>query len=269
MNITQQAIQIGPVIIRYYSLALIAGLLAGTWLFSQVGKRKGISSETAWDCMLWFFIGGIIGARLWHVVFPSASSGLSLGYYLSNPKLIFAVWNGGLGIPGAILGGAVGIVLFCRRYGYPISSFFDAGAPGLALGQAIGRWGNYFNQELYGAPSDLPWAITIDPAYRLPRFIDQATYHPLFAYEMILSLVNVGALIWADRKFSDRLRPGDIFALYLILYPVERFFLEFLRLDIVSFGSLNMNQTIMAVTAVCAAGYLIVTRKRSADPKKK
>ncbi len=267
MNISAQAIQIGPVVIRFYSLALIAGVLAGTWLFSLLGKRKGISSEIAWDCMLWFFIGGIIGSRLWHVIFPSASSGLTFGYYLSHPQLIFAVWNGGLGIPGAILGGAAGMVLFCRRYRYPVSSFLDAGAPGLALGQAIGRWGNYFNQELYGAPSDLPWAISIDPQYRLPNYADQATYHPLFAYEMILNLLNVGALIWIGRKFEDRLRPGDIFALYLILYPVERFFLEFLRLDIVSFGSLNLNQTIMAVTAVCAAAYLIVTRARNADTK--
>lgn len=267
MNITAQAIQIGPVMIRYYSLALIGGVLAGTWLFSCLGKRKGIQSETAWDSMLWFFLGGIIGARLWHVIFPASSSGLTFGYYLTHPAQIFAVWNGGLGVPGAILGGAAGMVLFCRHYGFPIRSFVDAGAPGLALGQAIGRWGNYFNQELYGAPSDLPWAIKIDPPYRLAKFADQATYHPLFAYEMILSLLNVAILIWVDRNFEDRLNPGDIFALYLVLYPVERFFLEFLRLDIVSFGSLNMNQTIMAVTAVCAVGYLILTHRRSSAEK--
>lgn len=259
MTVTSQAIQVGSLVIRFYSLTMIAGILLGTQLFSRFGREKGIAPETAWDSLIWFFIGGMIGARLWHVVFPSASSGLSFGYYLRQPWLILAVWNGGLGIPGTIIGGAMGMALFCRRYGFRAAAFFDAAAPGLALGQAVGRLGNYFNQELYGAPSDLPWAITIDPPFRLARYAGVSRYHPLFAYEMILSLINVVVLIWADRKFRNRLNPGDTFALYLILYPVERFVLEFFRLDFVSLGGLNWNQTVMGVTALAAAGYLIVT----------
>lgn len=250
MNMTSQFITLGPLTIHYYSLTMLAGILLGTWLFSVLGKRKGIAPETAWDCLIWFFIGGILGSRLWHVFFPSASSGLSLGYYLSNPAAILKIWNGGLGIPGAILGGAIGMILYTRHYGFRTLDFVDAGAPGLALGQAVGRLGNYFNQELYGAPSNLPWAITIDPIHRLKKFADVATYHPLFAYEMILSLINVVVLIWVDRKW--KLKPGTIFALYLILYPVERFFLEFLRLDTVSLAGLNFNQTVMGVVAVAA-----------------
>lgn len=268
MSISGNAILIGPVTIKLYSLMLLSGVVAGTWLMSVLGKRKGIAPETTWDSMIWFFLGGIIGSRLWHVMFPSVSSGLTFGYYLTHPWLIPAVWNGGLGIPGAIIGGALGLALFCRRYGFPFGDFCDAGAPGLALGQAIGRWGNYFNQELYGAPSDLPWAIEIDPIHRLAKYADVSTYHPLFVYEMIWNLLNMGLLIWVDRKYGDRLRSGDIFALYLVVYPVGRFLLEFLRLDIASIGSLNWNQTVMGVTAVLACGYLVWSRQQAKQANK-
>lgn len=263
MNLTSQFITLGPLTIRYYSLTMLAGILLGTWLFSVMGKRKGIAPETAWDCMIWFFIGGILGSRLWHICFPSASSGLSLGYYLSHPLTILKIWNGGLGMPGAILGGSAGMILYTRRYGFSTADFVDAGAPGLALGQAVGRLGNYFNQELYGAPSDLPWAITIDPSHRLAKYADVATYHPLFAYEMILSLLNVVVLIWADRKW--KLKPGMILALYLILYPVERFCLEFLRLDTVSLAGLNFNQSVMGVVAIAAAIWMIRNQNSNAN----
>lgn len=155
------------------------------------------------------------------------------------------------------------MILYTRRYGFRTADFVDAAAPGLALGQAVGRLGNYFNQELYGAPTNLPWAITIDPIHRLDKYADVTTYHPLFAYEMILSLINVAILIWADRKW--KLKPGTILALYLILYPVERFCLEFLRLDTVSLAGLNFNQCVMAVVAIGAAVWMI----RNLDVKKR
>jgi phosphatidylglycerol:prolipoprotein diacylglycerol transferase len=134
----------------------------------------------------------------------------------------------------------------------------DIIAPALALGQAIGRWGNFVNQELYGQPSTLPWAITIDPAFRLPSFQNIATYHPLFLYESIWNLLNMGLLLWMGRKLSNLLRPGDIFLTYLVVYPVGRFFLEFLRLDPSPVSGLNINQTLMAVTAIGASIALII-----------
>jgi len=253
---------IGPLTIHYYGVLFLTGILAGTWFFSYNGKKRGIAPETAWDIMPWVLISGIIGARLWHVLLPSVSSGLTVVYYLTHPIKILEVWNGGLGIPGGILGGIIGVWLFCRKYGFSFGKFVDSMAPALALGQAIGRWGNYINQELYGAPSNLPWAIRIDPENRLEKYMDQATYHPLFLYEMIYNLLNMAVLLWIDRKFAKRLKSGDILLCYLVIYPTGRFFLEFLRLDQAMVGSLDMNQIVMAVTAVCAAVALFIRHRK-------
>jgi phosphatidylglycerol:prolipoprotein diacylglycerol transferase len=127
----------------------------------------------------------------------------------------------------------------------------------LALGQAIGRWGNFFNQELYGAPTDLPWKIYIDPLHRLSGFETIEYYHPLFLYESLWNLANVFLLVWLSRRYEDRLKSGDVFLVYLIVYPVGRFLLDFLRLDAAMVGGLNANQTAMAVVAVLSGAALI------------
>lgn len=258
MEFYSYGFSIGPILIRYYSLCFLAGVLAGAWPFGRNGKRRGIAPDTAWDSLFWILIGGILGARLWHVLLPSKSSGITLQYYLQNPSQILAVWNGGLGIPGGVIGGLFGGWLYCKKNGFKLARFADSIAPGLALGQAIGRLGNYFNQELYGAPTDLPWALTIDPDNRVRGFENQATYHPLFLYEMIYNLINMALLLWIDRKFEKKLKDGDIFLCYLVIYPVGRFLLEFLRLDTAMVGGLNMNQLIMAVTALAAASALVI-----------
>mgnify|MGYP002412755321 FL=1 len=138
----------------------------------------------------------------------------------------------------------------------------------MALAQAIGRWGNFVNQELYGAPTNLPWAIYIDPAHRLPGFENQAYYHPTFLYESLWNLANMGLLLWLGRKYSDRLRPGDIFLTYLIVYPIGRFFLEFLRLDSSQVAGINANQTLMAVIAVLASIALYLRHRFYHPPSK-
>jgi phosphatidylglycerol:prolipoprotein diacylglycerol transferase len=125
------------------------------------------------------------------------------------------------------------------------------------LGQAIGRWGNFFNQELYGSPSNLPWAINIDPEYRLPGYENQATYHPLFLYESLWNFGIVALLLWLGRKYQDRLINGDLFLIYLIAYPLGRFMLEFLRLDPAQVGGININQTVMLLVALVSASVLI------------
>jgi phosphatidylglycerol:prolipoprotein diacylglycerol transferase len=127
----------------------------------------------------------------------------------------------------------------------------------LALGQAIGRWGNFFNQELYGSPSTLPWAIQINPENRLPGYENEATYHPLFLYESLWNFGIVALLLWLGRKYDDRLRNGDLFLIYLITYPLGRFLLEFLRLDPSQVGGININQTIMLLVALTATGVLV------------
>jgi phosphatidylglycerol:prolipoprotein diacylglycerol transferase len=229
------------------------GVLAAGWLGAREAKRRGHNPEFVWDLLIWLLIGGVIGARLWHVFTPSPSAiaeGRTTMFYLTHPFDLINLRNGGLGIPGAVIGGAVALFFFARRHGLNFSEWTDIAAPSLALGQAIGRWGNFFNQELYGAPTNLPWKIFIDPQYRLQGFETQEYYHPLFLYESLWNLANMALLIWLTRHYGERLKVGDIFLAYLIIYPVGRFLLDFLRLDAAMLGGLNANQVAMAIVAI-------------------
>ena len=257
MQFVREGIIIGPVFLHYYGLIIMLGVLAGLGLAMKVGKKRGYTPDDYWDMLPWMLILGILGARLWHVLMPSRSSGLTFSWYLQHPGEILAVWKGGLGIPGGILGGCLGIWIFCKRKKYPFADFMDTIAPGLPLGQAIGRWGNYVNQELYGRPTTLPWAIRIDPAYRIPEYANAATYHPLFLYESLYNLLLCFILYRLDQSKKVKLKQGSLFLIYLIAYPVGRFFLEFLRLDTAQVGGINMNQVIMAATAIISAIVLI------------
>jgi len=243
-------------VLRYYGIVLMLGAVAGAWLATREARRRGHSPEIVWDLLTYLLVGGIVGARIWHVLTPPPSSGVTAAWHLSHPLDALAVWKGGLGIPGAVIGGAIVLYFYSRRHQLSFAEWADIAAPSLALGQAIGRWGNYFNQELYGAPTDLPWKISIDPAHRLQDYFDVEYYHPLFFYESLWNLANMVLLIWISRRFADRLKTGDIFLVYLIVYPVGRFFLDFLRLDASLVGGININQTIMAVVALCSAGML-------------
>jgi phosphatidylglycerol:prolipoprotein diacylglycerol transferase len=252
---------LGPLYIRFYGIILMLGAVAGGFLAAAEVKRRGHDPEMVWDLLVYLIIGGVIGARLWHVLTPPPSSiaqGFTAQYYLTHPLDALSIWKGGLGIPGAILGGLVALYIYCRR-NREISflEWADIGAPSLALGQAIGRWGNFFNQELYGAPTDLPWKIFIDPLHRLTGFEGVSYYHPLFAYESILSLANMLLLLWIMRQYSGKLKRGDVFNVYLIVYPIIRFCLDFLRLDASRVFSVNINQTLMAVVAACAVVVLL------------
>ncbi len=237
------------------------GAVAGGWLATREVKRRGSDPEMVWDLLVYLIIGGVIGARLWHIFTPPPSSiaqGFTTQYYLTHPLDAIAIWKGGLGIPGTIIGGLIALYLYVRNNKtFSFIEWADIAAPGLALGQAIGRWGNFFNQELYGAPTNLPWKIYIDPAHRLAGFENISYYHPLFAYESLLNLANMLFLLWVSRQFVDKLKKGDIFNLYLIFYPVVRFFLDFLRLDASKVFSINVNQTLSAVIAICAVIVLI------------
>jgi len=247
----------GEFTIYYYGIILMAGTMAGGWLASREMTRRGHDPEMVWDMLIWLVIGGVIGARLWHVFTPSPSSiatGITTEYYLTHPFDLINLRAGGLGVPGGIMGGAAALFFYVRQHKKPgFGEWVDVIAPSLALGQAIGRWGNFFNQELYGAPTDLPWKISIDPLHRLAGFENVQYYHPLFLYESLWNLANMFFLIWIMRKFKDVLKTGDVFLIYLVTYPVGRFFLEFLRLDASQLGGINANQTFMAVVAIIAA----------------
>ena len=148
-------------------------------------------------------------------------------------------------------------------------TWVDIIAPGLILAQAIGRWGNFANQELYGAPSDLPWALYIDPAHRLAQFADVAYYHPTFLYESLLNLIGMGLLIWIGNRYFEKLKPGDLFLVYLIYYPIVRILMEMLRLDSSTVGGLNANQAVMIViliAAILTLAYRHMHRTKPAEP---
>jgi phosphatidylglycerol:prolipoprotein diacylglycerol transferase len=246
------------------------GVILAAVLSTYEAKRKKQNPEVILDSLTWIVLGGVIGARLWHIFTPPASmvaQGITTQYYLTHPLAAIAIWRGGLGIPGAVAGGALVFYLYSKKRGLKFGLWADIFAPGLALGQSIGRWGNFINQEVYGGPTDLPWAIRIDPQHRLPEFMAYETYHPLFLYESIFNFLNMLFLLWISRKFEDKLKNGDVFLTYLVSYPTFRFFMEFLRLDNSFVGGINANQTLMIVIAVAALGALIWRHRKNAAPR--
>jgi len=261
---------IGPFYVRFYGIILMLGALAGSWMAVRGAKRRGQDPELVWDGLVWVLIGGIIGARLWHIFTPTPSDiavGLTTKFYLTHPLDAINIRNGGLGIPGAVIGGMLALYFFCRKRKTSFALWVDIAAPGLALGQAIGRWGNFINQELYGPPTDLPWGIFIEPQYRLPGFLEFERFHPLFLYESLWNLMNLGVLLWLGMKYKDKLKTGDLLFVYLIIYPIGRFLLEFIRLNSAEIAGINANQTIMLIVAVLSAIMLFV-RHRNHEEKR-
>jgi phosphatidylglycerol:prolipoprotein diacylglycerol transferase len=251
---------IGPLFVHYYGLIIMMGALAAAWLADRLARKRGLEDELIWDALPWLLVAGIIGARIWHILTPSASNvamGITTKYYFSNPLAMINIRNGGLGIPGGVLGGVLALYIFARKRKVSFPVLLDILAPGLILAQAIGRWGNFINQELYGAPSDLPWAIPIDPIHRLPGFEEFTHFHPLFLYESLLNLAIAGILLYVGSRFSKVLKVGDVFLMYMVGYPMVRFSLEFMRLDSSYVGGINANQTVMAVIALVSIGALI------------
>ena len=260
-----EGIYLGPLLLRWNGVLIALGIALGALLFALEAKRLNHDPELVYHLFLPLLIWGLIGARLWHVFTPPLSSlqrGLTTAHYLSNPLDMLALWIGGFGIPGALLGGFAVLLYFSRQYEFNLWQLADMVAPGLALAQAIGRLGNYFNQELYGPPTDLPWKIFIEPVSRLQGFEQIEFYHPLFAYEALLSLVNLALLFWLSRRLTDKLRTGEVFLAYLLFYSVVRFLLEFLRLDVALVNGVNANQVFFGVLFVTAIGILLWRRWR-------
>ncbi len=244
--------QLGPFFLHIYALCLITGMAAAWMIGSRRWQARGGDATTFENVVIWAIPIGIVGARIYHVL-------THLGDYFGpgrNPWSAFAIWEGGIAIYGAIGAGALGAWLLCRHHGVRFSSLADSLAPGIAVGQALGRFGNWFNQELYGQPTDLPWALEIDPAHRVPGFEQYSTFHPTFAYESLWNLLVAGVLLWADKRWT--LGRGKVFALYIALYGFGRFFTEGIRLDYSydTFGPIRFNQAVAGL--ICLAGVAIL-----------
>jgi len=227
------AVQIGPFTVRWYGLLIVTGIMLAAFVAAREAKRRGENPDHVWDMLTWVVIAGVVGARLYHVV-SSPQPGGGLSYYLANPIKILYIWEGGLGIYGAVVAGLLAVYVYARRAGLAFWRWADIGIVGLPLAQAIGRWGNFFNQELYGYPTTLPWGIRIDPANRLPQFADlppDIHFQPTFLYESRWNLMTFGILLWVARRFSPRLKDGDLLLLYGILYPLGRILVETQRPD--------------------------------------
>ncbi|MGD2078229.1 MAG: prolipoprotein diacylglyceryl transferase [Chloroflexota bacterium] len=215
--------------------------------------------DFAWSGVAWTLIFAVIGARLYHVLTPSpsmAAVGIDSALdYFRNPMQLINIRSGGLGIYGAIAGGALGILIYTRRQKVSTIAWVDLATVGMALGQFIGRWGNFFNQELYGAPTQAPWAVYIDPIYRLDDYVNFETFHPTFLYESLWSLLTFIVLLTLARRQWRNLQIGDLTALYLVFYAVGRTLLELIRLDsrTVSLAGLDLGLPVATLVSIIIA----------------
>ncbi|WP_429594786.1 prolipoprotein diacylglyceryl transferase [Arthrobacter crystallopoietes] len=259
---------IGPVTVHAYALCILAGIVAALWLTNRRWQARGGPEGTVWDVAIWAIPFGIIGGRLYHVFSsPDAYFGPN-----GNLALIPQIWLGGLGIWGAVALGLVGAWIGCRRAGVKLTAFMDAAAPGVLLAQAIGRWGNWFNQELFGAPTDLPWGLEIDADNpNFPTGAEPGTlFHPTFLYESLWNLAGVALLLVLDRKF--RFRRGMLFWLYVAYYTLGRVWIEMLRIDdaemITLFGltqRLNVWTSVLLLVAALVIFAVLARRPRTAE----
>jgi len=219
--------------------------------------------------LFWVLIPAIIGARLYFVFIQSPRGPNGLQHYLAHPIEILQIWQGGIHIYGAFIFGGIALLLFLRIKKLSILIFLDAVALGLLIGQTIGRLGNFFNQELYGPPTTLPWGLRIDPQFRIPPYNNLSLYpesvrfHPLFLYEMVWNALGFTLLFWISRRFEKRLKDGGLFLLYLIWYPLGRFFIEFLRTDSWFFPGTPFNVVhLLSAIAIIGATTILFIRHR-------
>jgi phosphatidylglycerol---prolipoprotein diacylglyceryl transferase len=245
------AFYLGAFAIHWYGILIALAVIAAIGIAIVEAKRRGQHTEQVFNLALIVIPLGMIGARLYHVIDKWE-------YYIHNPALI--IGGQGLGIFGAIIGGAVGLIVYTKWKKFSTLRWLDIVAPGLILAQAIGRWGNFFNQELYGYPTDLPWAIYIDPAHRLARYETFSHFHPLFLYESLWNFLGCFLLLFLGRKLRHSLLDGDIFFIYIIYYSVGRFFLEGLKLDVWTIGGIPTARWICGIAIIASIAIMFYRR---------
>ena len=225
------AVSIGGLEIRWYALFMVLGIVAGVGLVHWLARRRGMDAAFPLDVAPWVVLAGLIGARLYYVA-------LRADYFVAHPMEAINVRLGGMTIHGALAGGTLAFVWLCHQRGQRVFAWADLIAPGIALGQAIGRWGNWANQEAFGRPTDLPWGVAIDPLHRPAAFATATHFQPTFLYESLVDLLIAAVLAWLALRIphDPRWREGDGFWLYLISYGVARFIIEQMRTDSLYIG---------------------------------
>lgn len=249
-------ISIGGLNLRLYGLMIALGVIAAVWLFGKMLERRGVGdADDASAIAMWGVGAGIVGSRLYHVVTDWHRFRDNLG---DIPK----IWEGGLGIPGGLLFGVAAGLWQARKRGIPALVGLTCAAPAIPLAQAIGRWGNYFNQELFGGPTDLPWALTVDPAHVPAAYAVDTTFHPTFLYESLWNFALAALLVYIDRRWNPQ--PGRLFALYLIGYGTGRLWIEMLRIDpATTIGPFRVNELVASAAIIGGLGWWFASRNQS------
>jgi phosphatidylglycerol:prolipoprotein diacylglycerol transferase len=252
------AFQVGPLTIRWYGLLMALAMGLGLWLAYREARRRGLDADSLLKTSELALLGALVGARLYYVLF-------NLDYYSQFPRKIVAVWEGGLAIHGGLLGGLLVGGGYAWARGLPLRRYLDVVAPSIILGQAIGRWGNFFNEEAFGTPTDLPWKLYISPAHRPIEYAQAEFFHPTFLYESLWDAVVFALLTWV---FRTRVReaPGALFLVYLGLYSCGRFFTEALRTDALMLGPIRVAQlvSVLGMAAALVGVPLMLSRARRA-----
>jgi prolipoprotein diacylglyceryl transferase len=254
---SSNGLHVGPLFVHAYGVAYIFAVLAAIAVTTRRWEARGGNRELVQEVALWGFPAGLIGGRLYFL----ATSWNEVPRHWWGP---LAIWHGGLGIWGGIAGGTLAGLWVLHRRRADIPGFLDAAAPGLLVAQAIGRIGNYFNQELFGGPTSLPWGLEIDPAHRPAGYANHATFHPTFLYELIWNLALAGALVWLGR--SGRIRAPGLFALYVAGYSGFRIFEELLRVD-PAHHILGLRLNFYVATLLLAVGLAWFARIQRAAPQ--
>lgn len=254
--------QLGPITVHTYALCILAGIIAAILITSRRLSRRGADGGLVVDIVLWAVPIGIVGARFYHV-FTHVGD-----YFFPGADLwkVFAIWDGGNALYGSLLGGALGALIGCRRTGVRFWSFADALAPAMLVAQSLGRFGNYFNHELFGLPTTLPWGLQIESTNpKFPPGLPAGTlFHPLFLYEILWNLVGVAVILLLERRL--RLQWGRVFAVYLIWYGVGRSWLEAIRIDPTSDGFLGIPANIWASFAAIVLGIILFVAQSRRHP---
>jgi prolipoprotein diacylglyceryl transferase len=247
-------IELGPLSIHFYGLTLLAAIAAAVGIAGIRWTRRGGDWDLIFRVAVWGVASGIVGARLYHVI----TSWNELPDEWWGP---FAIWKGGLGVWGGIgLGVVVGAIV-AKRSGADLAKLADCAAPALLVAQGIGRFGNWWNQELFGKPTDLPWGLEISPENRPIEYIENGTFHPTFLYEALWCFAAAGVLLLVERRF--RIRPGGLFALYVLLYSIGRLWIEMLRVDPShEWGGVRLNVFVAGLAIVLSAAFFVWWQRR-------
>jgi phosphatidylglycerol:prolipoprotein diacylglycerol transferase len=252
------AFQIGPIVIRWYGILMATSIVVGLWLGYRQAKREGLPADDIVSVGQWAILAGLVGARLYEVIF-------NWDYYGRYPSKIVAVWEGGLAMHGGLIVGPLVGMWLARRWNVPILRGLDVTGPSMVLGQAIGRWGNFFNEEAFGRPTDLPWKLYISPEHRPLGYAQYEYFHPTFLYESIWDFAVFLMLVgWLRPRLRGR--PGALFFAYIGLYSIGRFAIEALRLDSFWLGSLRVPQLASVAGMLVAVIGMAWTNRRSASP---